>query len=121
MYVLISAYSSTVGMNFNVPVFLCLNYTHVAGTRVNVTGPENIKHVLITHRHKYAKSKTIKLFVPSVGNGILSCSHEDHVRQHKMVAPAFSYNNLKDMTTIFKEVACKLVQVFVAKLTHGSL
>jgi cytochrome P450 len=76
-----------------------------------VTGPDNLKHVLVTHSHKYIKPKTIKAFVPSVGNGLLTCSHVDHVRQLKMVSPAFSYSSLKGMVAVFQQVSDNLVKV----------
>ncbi|XP_031555945.1 cytochrome P450 4F5-like [Actinia tenebrosa] len=91
----------------------------IGGTRVNVTGPQNLKHVLITHRHKYVKTKNIRAFVPSVGNGLLTCSHDDHVRQYKMVSPAFSYSNLKGMVAVFQQVAHNLVKTWTDKLSSS--
>lgn len=88
-----------------------VNEFFTGGTRINVTGPQNLKHVLITHRHKYVKAKNIRAFVPSVGNGLLTCSHDDHIRQYKMVSPAFSYSNLKGMVAVFQQVADNLVKV----------
>lgn len=79
--------------------------------RVFLADPDLIKHVAVTNSKNYLRTKFVRTFIPSIGNGVFSSNGKEHARQRKMINPAFNYNNLTGMVDDFKEVTSNLVKV----------
>ncbi|KAF9107237.1 hypothetical protein BGX29_006923 [Mortierella sp. GBA35] len=65
---------------------------------VLLADPQAIQHVFGTHAYKYPKpDRVIRLMSSVIGKGLLLAEGDVHRKQRKMINPAFSHKNIKDM------------------------
>ena len=56
---------------------------------VLLTHPDDIRDVLVTHQRNFQKGKALERAKKLVGNGLLTSEGEFHLRQRRLVQPAF--------------------------------
>ena len=93
----------------------------LAPPRVVICNPELLKQVTVTDSQKFERSDVAKILFPSIGNGLFTSNGRDHALQRKMIGPAFYYNSLKDMVTVFEDNVQNIVKVrWVFNIAHGT-
>ena len=67
-----------------------VNIKIMGGGLIQVTHPDVIEQVLVTHSHKFIKDKGLRVFAkPVFGNGLLTSDGDFWLRQRRMAQPAF--------------------------------
>ncbi|GLB40230.1 putative cytochrome P450 family protein [Lyophyllum shimeji] len=88
--------------------------------QVYLFDPKAVYHVVVKDQDVYEESASFleanRLFF---GEGLLATLGEQHRKQRKMLAPAFSIAHLRNMTPIFFDVAHKLRAGIAAKVASG--
>ncbi len=67
-----------------------------------LNNPEHIKDVLVTHHKNFVKSRGLQLAKRILGEGLLTSEGEFHLRQRRLVQPAFHRQRLEG----YGEVMC---------------
>ena len=78
---------------------------------VYVTDVNFVKQVMVKNSFKHTKPGYLRRVITSAGNGLLTSNGKDHAWQRKMINPAFSYANLKDMVPFMKAATDDLLEV----------
>ncbi|OBZ73188.1 hypothetical protein A0H81_06898 [Grifola frondosa] len=89
-------------------------------TQLFTFDPLAVHHILVKDQHIF--EETSEFFVANrlvLGIGLLSTNGEHHRRQRKLLNPAFSTNNLRDMLPLFYRVAYSLRQAIASSLRDG--
>lgn len=82
---------------------------HIATQAVwMLSHPEHIRDVLVTNQKKFMKGRGIQMMKSLLGEGLLSSEGETHMRQRRLVQPAFHRQRVASYATSMVEDACKL-------------
>jgi len=79
---------------------LARDHGDVAGFRIGrqqlvmLTHPDDIRDVLVTHGRQFAKGRALERAKQLVGEGILTSEGETHLRQRRLMQPAFHRTRL---------------------------
>ncbi|EGN98119.1 hypothetical protein SERLA73DRAFT_182986 [Serpula lacrymans var. lacrymans S7.3] len=91
------------------------------GCRLITTDPLAISYVLTNHK-KYPKPEFIRENLASMGAGqysVLTVEGEDHDRQRKILAPAFTTSQIKSLTPIFWQKAYEVRDVWMKSIQEA--
>src|SRR5438270_6739579 len=62
----------------------------MAGERIFlISDPQHIKHILVTHNKNFTKSRGLERTKRILGNGLLTSEGAFHLRQRRLMQPAF--------------------------------
>src|SRR5436305_9004969 len=62
----------------------------MAGERIFlISDPQHIKHILVTHNKSFTKSRGLERTKRLLGNGLLTSEGAFHLRQRRLMQPAF--------------------------------
>lgn len=87
-----------------------------------IADPVAIRHVLNTQCYAFQKPPASRKMIARIlGPGILNVEGADHVRQRRIMNPAFSNANLKEMDPIWWDAAAKLRDQWLALLATGEV
>ncbi|XP_077990547.1 cytochrome P450 4A5-like [Glandiceps talaboti] len=76
---------------------------------ISLTGPDEMKHVLVTNSRNYDRSARIrKTLGELMGNGLLSSTGPVHAMHRKLLNPAFNHTSIKGMLQSFQKYASEL-------------
>lgn len=78
--------------------------------------PDYIKDVLVTHHKNFTKSRGLQLAKRILGEGLLTSEGEFHLRQRRLVQPAFHRQRLES----YGEVMCAQAARMSASWQHGA-
>ncbi|KAF9107238.1 hypothetical protein BGX29_006924 [Mortierella sp. GBA35] len=68
---------------------------------VLLADPQATQHVFRTHDYKYPKpDRVIRLMSSAIGKGLILVEGDVHRKQRKMIGPAFSHQNIKEMVPV---------------------
>lgn len=70
-----------------------------------VTDPEIIRDVLVVSAHKFKKGRALQRAKSLLGNGLLTNEGEAHLRQRRMIQPAFHRARIAEYARIMTEYA----------------
>ncbi|KAF8071756.1 cytochrome P450 [Lyophyllum atratum] len=88
--------------------------------QVYVFDPQAVYHIVVKDQHIYEETSSFlegnRLFF---GDGLLATLGEQHRKQRKMLAPAFSIAHMRNMIPIFYDVAHKLRDGIASKVADG--
>lgn len=88
----------------------------IVGRRlVFVNHPDQIRDILVTHQRQFAKGRALERAKRLLGNGLLTSEGEFHLRQRRLVQPAFH----KDRIAHYAESMVELTQRFGARWRDG--
>ncbi|KAG0217699.1 hypothetical protein BGX33_009840 [Mortierella sp. NVP41] len=86
---------------------------------VLLADPQATQHVFRTHDYKYPKpDRVIRLMSSAIGKGLILVEGDVHRQQRKMIGPAFSHQNIKEMVPVMAVPAEYLGQVTRANDIH---
>ncbi|KIL67272.1 hypothetical protein M378DRAFT_73991 [Amanita muscaria Koide BX008] len=93
---------SEYGYVFKVP-------TSLGANRIVIADPKAVAHVFANDSFGYLRSITAKTFARTfLGHSMMSADGEDHLRQRRATAPAFTNGALRDTMDVFYDSAYKL-------------
>lgn len=70
--------------------------------RLSIAEDDALKHMTLRNTYNYPKPLRAKLWMLRIlGEGVLLAEGDEHVRQRKALAPAFSQRSIKDLTPWF--------------------
>ncbi len=70
--------------------------------------PDHIKDLLVTHHKNFTKSRGLQLAKRILGEGLLTSEGEFHLRQRRLVQPAFHRERLEGYGAVMCEEAARL-------------
>ncbi|PKY47660.1 cytochrome P450 [Rhizophagus irregularis] len=77
-----------------------------------ITDTTIVQDITLSHSYDYIKPENILSdSVAFIGRGLALSEGDVHKRQRKMMNPAFTYSNIKNMVPTFTRIASKLVSV----------
>ncbi|GBC32723.2 hypothetical protein RIR_jg12116.t1 [Rhizophagus irregularis DAOM 181602=DAOM 197198] len=77
-----------------------------------ITDTTIVQDITLSHSYDYIKPVNILSdSVAFIGNGLALSEGNVHKRQRKMMNPAFTYSNIKNMVPTFTRIASKLISV----------
>ncbi|RGB32159.1 cytochrome P450 [Rhizophagus diaphanus] len=84
-----------------------------------VTDTKAIQDIALNQAYDYPKPSLLDALMRILGKGIGFSEGETHKRQRKMMTPAFSHNNIKEMVPTFIRVASTLKDLIEDKVNKG--
>jgi len=75
-----------------------------------LTNPEMIKEVLVTKTEYFRKGKTLQTARAVVGDGLLTSEGQKHMRQRRLMQPAFHRDRIKEYAGTMVRLASEMVQ-----------
>jgi len=72
---------------------------------VVLSHPQMVKDVLITHQKNFRKGRGLERARKLLGNGLLTSEGEDHLRQRRLIQPAFHKERIASYATAMTEYA----------------
>ncbi|MSP78036.1 MAG: cytochrome P450 [Dehalococcoidia bacterium] len=72
-----------------------------------VSHPDHIRDVLVTHHQAFRKSRALELAKRVVGEGLLTSEGEFHLRQRRLVQPAFHRQRIAGYANIMTDYAAQ--------------
>ncbi|RIA97843.1 cytochrome P450 [Glomus cerebriforme] len=85
-----------------------------------VADPKIIQEITLNHVYDYIKPPhMVADGVALAGRGLVFSEGDDHKRQRKMMNPAFTHNNVKEMVPTFTRVAHTLKDLIEDKINQG--
>ncbi len=92
-------------------------HVHMAGEHVYLVGdPKAIRDILVTHQHQFMKGRGLARAKRLLGEGLLTSEGQVHVRQRRLIQPAFHRDRIAAYATVMTEYADRLR----ARWTDGS-
>lgn len=73
-----------------------------------LNNPDHIRDLLVTHQKNFTKSRGLQLAKRILGEGLLTSEGELHLRQRRLVQPAFHRQRLEGYGTVMCEEAAKM-------------
>ncbi len=70
--------------------------------------PELIRDLLVTSHHKFEKGRALKRAKGLLGEGLLTSEREKHLRQRRMIQPAFHRGRITEYARVMTEYAERL-------------
>ncbi|KAF8195514.1 cytochrome P450 [Pholiota molesta] len=95
----------------------------LGGCRLLTTDPVAVAHVL-GNAYDYPKPDFVRDSLASMAaghDGLLTVEGEDHRRQRKILAPAFSASHIKSLTPIFWNKAEELRDIWLAEIDNSAI
>lgn len=71
---------------------------------VFVNHPDMIRDILVTHQKQFAKGRALERAKRLLGNGLLTSEGEFHLRQRRLVQPAFHRDRIAQYSTAMVEI-----------------
>lgn len=72
-----------------------------------VTDPQHIRDILVTHQRKFKKSRGLERSKPLLGEGLLTSEGEAHLRQRRLIQPAFHKERIAAYATVMTDYAAR--------------
>jgi cytochrome P450 len=72
-----------------------------------VSSPELISEILVTRAKEFKKSRALQLAKDLLGEGLLTSEGEHHLKQRRMIAPAFHRKKIMEYGRVMTEEAMK--------------
>jgi cytochrome P450 len=100
--------------NLQFLIDLARDHGDVAGLRIGrervvlLNHPDAIRDVLVTHQKNFLKGKALERARIILGNGLLTNEGEDHLRQRRMMQPAFHRDRIASYATTMVEQAANV-------------
>ena len=83
-----------------------LAHVHLAGEHLYlVNDPRVIRDILVTHQHKFMKGRGLARAKRLLGEGLLTSEGQVHVRQRRLLQPAFHRDRIASYATVMTEYA----------------
>jgi cytochrome P450 len=79
-----------------------------------LTNAELVNHVLVTEGANYSKGAVFDRFRPFLGNGLVMSQGAFHLRQRRLVQPAFHHTRLASYVDVMARVATELTDTWRA-------
>ncbi|GBB88720.1 hypothetical protein RclHR1_01530008 [Rhizophagus clarus] len=83
-----------------------------------VADPKIVQEMTLSKSYDFVKPYN-KFTIALLGNGIVFAEGDVHKRQRKMMNPAFTYNNIKEMVPIFIRVSSTLKDLIENEISQG--
>jgi len=84
---------------------------HITAAGENIvvlSHPQMVKDVLITHQRNFRKGRGLERARKLLGNGLLTSEGEDHLRQRRLIQPAFHKERIASYATTMTEYADRI-------------
>jgi cytochrome P450 len=95
-----------------------LVYVHTAGERLFlVNHPQYIRDILVTHQHKFMKGRGLVRSKRVLGEGLLTSEGQVHVRQRRLMQPAFHRDRLASYASTMTEYAGRVWNLWADGVT----
>ena len=75
-----------------------------------INHPELIRDVLVVNAHKFIKGRALQRARTMLGNGLLTSENEFHLRQRRMMQPAFHRLRIAEYARVMIEYADKMAE-----------
>ena len=75
-----------------------------------INHPDSIQDVLVTHNRNFIKSRGLQAARPVLGQGLLTSEGELHLRQRRLVQPAFHRQRIEGYAKTMVEIASRVGQ-----------
>jgi cytochrome P450 len=72
-----------------------------------VNNPRHVKDILVTHQHKFMKGRGLERAKKLLGQGLLTSEGATHVRQRRLMQPAFHRDRVADYAAVMTEYAAR--------------
>ncbi|RIA97841.1 cytochrome P450 [Glomus cerebriforme] len=83
-----------------------------------IADPKILQEININQSYDYIKPPSVSA-VAVVGRGLVFAEGDDHKRQRKMMSPAFTHSNVKEMVPAFTRIALILKGLIEDKVNQG--
>jgi cytochrome P450 len=95
-----------------------LVYVHTAGERLFlVNHPQYIRDILVTHQHKFMKGRGLVRSKRVLGEGLLTSEGLVHVRQRRLMQPAFHRDRIASYASTMTEYAGRVWNLWADGVT----
>ncbi len=86
-----------------------ISYVHTASERLCLlVHPQQVKDVLVTHQKVFHKGRALELARRLLGEGLLTSEEQVHLRQRRLMQPAFHRDRIASYATVMSESADRL-------------
>jgi cytochrome P450 len=83
-----------------------LAYVRIAGEHLYlVNDPRHVRDILVTHQHKFMKGRGLDRAKRLLGEGLLTSEGAMHVRQRRLMQPAFHHKRIAGYAAVMTEYA----------------
>lgn len=82
-----------------------------------VTEPRHIKDILVTNQRKFKKGRGLERSRPLLGDGLLTSEGEAHLRQRRLIQPAFHKDRIAGYATAMTHYASRTAERWVEGTT----
>ena len=83
-----------------------------------LTDPEHIRDVLVVNQKKFIKGRGIQMMKQLLGEGLLTSEGETHLRQRRLVQPAFHRQRVATYATTMTDYARKMREAWANVPAH---
>jgi cytochrome P450 len=73
-----------------------------------VSDPARVKDILVTHQHKFMKGRGLERVKRLLGEGLLTSEGATHVRQRRLIQPAFHRDRIASYASVMTEYADRI-------------
>ncbi|KAF0546601.1 cytochrome P450 [Gigaspora margarita] len=85
-------------------------------TFIVTTDPKVVQNIMTTHAYDYRKSRQLPQLTDTIGEGLLLAEGNVHHRQRKMMNPAFSFANTKEIVPIVVRISHQLKEIIMNQI-----